>query len=43
MVIGNTLMFVVFVELGCSISTLFFDSIQIFWYHIDTNRDLTLA
>ena len=38
MVIGNTLMFVVFLELRCSISLRFFYSIQIFWYHIDTNK-----
>ena len=43
MVIGNTLMFVVFLELRCSISTRLFDSIPIFWNHTDTNEILTLA
>ena len=43
MVIGNTLMFVVSLELRCSISTRLFDSIPIFWNHTDTNEILTLA
>ena len=42
MVIGNTLMFVVLLELRCSISTRLFDSIPIFWNHTDTNEILTL-
>ena len=35
-------MFVVLLELRCSISTRLFDSIPIFWNHTDTNEILTL-